>query len=125
MKIESILYSSILLSILSASPGLAQVSHIITFQNAASGRHTSNISSENTQEDQLLGISLSTDEERRTTYTSTTENGVIREQEHNDTTSAMSQAVETGHVQRTRKIDHSLTYDFYDYGASQTIDLSY
>ena len=125
MERRIILYSSILVSILSPSLSVAQVSHTMIFERALSGRHVSHTSGEETQEDQVLEISLSTDEDRKSERTSTTKNGITNTQEHNYSSSVTSQAIETGHLQRTTKFDQSVVYDFQIYSTTQVLDFSY
>lgn len=125
MQLKSILYCAVAYTVFSASPGYAQIIHAITFQNASSGRHVREVSGQQTQDDQSIGISLNTSEDRRTTRSSSTKNGVTQEREYTYIDSAMSQAVEMGHTRRTVSIKHFETYDYYDFATHHSVDLSF
>nr|AFM92603.1 hypothetical protein [Acaryochloris sp. HICR111A] len=125
IKLKSVLYCGFAYAVFGTSPCYAQVSHSITFQNGTSGRHTREISGHETQDEHLMGISLSTSEDQKTTHSSSTNNGLTQEQEYTYVNSAMSQTVEIGHLRREIYVKHFEVYDYSDYATHHSLDFSF
>lgn len=125
MQLKPILYYALTYTIFSTSPCYAQIVHVMTFQNSSGGRHIREITGQQTQDDQSIGVSLNTSEERTTTRSSSTVNGVTQEQTYTYINSAKSQAVETGHRRRIERTQLFEAYDYSDYAVDHTVDFSF
>ncbi len=125
MQLKSILYCAVAYTVFSTSPCYAQIIHSITFQNASSGRYEREVSGQQTQDDQSIGVSLNTSENRRKTHSSSSSNGITQEREYTYINSAMSQAIERGHIRRTVNTHHFETYDYSDFATHHSVDLSF
>ena len=125
MQLKPILYCVVAYAVFGTSPCYAQIIHSITFQNSSGGRHIREISGQQTQDDQSIGISLNTSDERTTTHSSSTVNGITQDREYIYINSAMSQAVEMGHIRRTESIKHFEAYDYSDFMTNHSVDFSF
>ncbi|MGR3280450.1 hypothetical protein ACSYAD_35960, partial [Acaryochloris marina NIES-2412] len=118
-------YCAVAYAVFSTSPCYAQIVHVMTFQNSSGGRHIREITGQQTQDDQSIGVSLNTSDERTTTHSSSTVNGVTQDQTYTYINKAKSQAVETGHRRRIERTQLFEAYDYSDYAVDHTVDFSF
>ncbi len=125
MKLKTILGCSLAYIAFGILPCYAQMTHSITFVNGTTGRHMREISGQDTQDDQTLGISLSTKEDKSVSHSASNSNGLSQEQEYIYVNSAKSQTVEIGHLHRKTYIKHFEVYDYSDNSIHHTVDFGF
>jgi signal transduction histidine kinase len=100
-------------SVMMATPTLAQITHVMTFQSGSTGRQQTEINLSQRNEEQEIGLAVSTDTNLTSTQTVDAQSGKTETYQYE--TQATSIAIETG--ERTEIINAHF-YEGYDYSES-------